>query len=136
MDTLSNRVILKLTYPNGTVEDIEDKSYIIKITRALNDLGSPYTDYKTLNVGQITTELVFEVQRFFMDWFEIDGFENGKYKLDVTWIYSREVTEKTLDFDTTKKVGDLVVEEYKETFEYNLYSQDYVSNTAIGPQLP
>ena len=70
-----------------------------------------------------------------MDWFEIDGFENGKYKLDVTWIYSREVTEKTLDFDTTKKVGDLVVEEYKETFEYNLYSKTMLV-IPIGPQLP
>jgi hypothetical protein len=129
---ISSRVELKMTYPNGEVETLQDKAYIIPTTTSKESLGKPYTD-NTVITSDPTMVLTFEVQRYFLDWFELDGFENGNYKLDITWIYSREVTEETLQFDTTKKIGDLVVKEYTESLVYNLYDEEYVSTTPIGP---
>ena len=110
---VSEGVGLKMVYPDGTVENIQDTAYVIQST---------------------DTASTFEVQRFFMNWFEsLQAFENGNYELEITWTYKREVTEETLEIDTTKKVGDIVIKEYKENIIYNLYSEEYVDTTPIGP---
>ena len=130
---VSKRVELKMTYPDGEVKTLQDEAYIVSTTSSIESLGKPYTD-NTVITTDVAMVLTFEVQRFYLDWFDLDGFENGFYKLDITWTYVREVTEETQGIDPTKNVGDIVIKEYTESLVYDLYSEDYVDTTLIGPQ--
>lgn len=133
---IQNGVNLLLTYPDGTTETIDNElAYTIPSTTELSSLGSPYDKYTKLNIGTVTQSLTFEVQRFYLDWFNsASSFENGRYKLDITWTYSREVTEGTVEEGTEQKVGQIVSKTYKESLNYNLFKNEYVETTPIGPQ--
>jgi hypothetical protein len=131
---IREQVNLKLTYPDGTTKNISDSAYVLPISENYEETiaSPPYSNYNKLNPDEfILTESIFQVEKFFTDWFTKDSFQNGLHKLEVTWTYQREVTEGTLKFDTTKKVGDIVIKDYKETIEFDLYNQDYVSNDPI-----
>ena len=129
---IQNEVELKLTYPDGTTKELLDSAYTIQSRSELSSL-SPYDKYTKLNVANVIQETTFEVQRFYLDWFNNDSVENGNHKLDITWTYIREVTEDTIEEGTEQKVGRLVTKNYKETLNYNLFKNEYVSTTPIGP---
>ena len=138
---VQNKVELKLTYPDGTTKEITDSDYVVPIKVERSSLGEPYTNYNTLNTETIQTESTFEVQKFYTDWFDNllfsndDVTENGTYKLDITWTYLREITADTVEEGTEQEAGKITSRTYKESLEYNLFENEYVDTTSIGPTL-
>ena len=119
---------MKLTYPPNSgipTETITDRVYIEIETS--EDPFEPYEEYKTLPSEVYTSDSTFDVQRFFTDWFTIYSKFNGVHKLDVSWTFTREVIKSTIEPGTQQKVGQLVSKTYTETFEYDLYSDEYVT---------
>lgn len=126
--TIQKDVNLKLTYPPNSgipTETITDRVYIEIETS--EDPFEPYEEYKTLPSEVYTSDSTFDVQRFFTDWFTIFSKFNGVHKLDVSWTFTREVIKSTIEPGTQQKVGQLVSKTYTETFEYDLYSDEYVT---------
>ena len=146
--TIQIDVNLKLTYPPNSgipTENITDRAYI-DIAKVITKEGSVYKDYKTLYTDEYNQNSIFDVQRFFTDWFTKDSRFNGVHKLDVSWTFTREVVESTIEQGTEQKVGQLVSKTYTETFEYDLYSEEYqptpeeaanlLSNLPLGSFFP
>ncbi len=136
---MNNDVDLTLTYPDGTVTKETTRAYSINKTLPLSELiefekgiedrgenWSVWQSYTKLNTGNIGTVNTFEVQRFFNNWFLYESFQNGVHKLEVTWRITREVTESTIEPGTEQKVGQLISQDRKETFTYDLYSPNFV----------
>jgi hypothetical protein len=127
--TIQIDVNLKLTYPPNSgipTENITDRAYI-DIAKVTTKEGSVYKDYKTLYSDEYNQNSIFDVQRFFTDWFTKNSRFNGVHKLDVSWTFTREVIESTIEPGTQQKVGQLVSKTYTETFEYDLYSDEYAA---------
>jgi len=125
--TIQRDVNLKQTYPDGTVNTFTDRAYIEIETYEPDNV--PYSKYQTLPSEVFNSDSTFDVQRFFTDWFTKDSRINGVHKLDVTWTFTREVIESTIEPGTQQKVGQLVSKTYTETFEYDLYSDEYTAAT-------
>ena len=141
---MNNDVDLTLTYPDGTVTKETTRAYSINETLPLSELiefekgiedrgenWSVWQSYTKLNTGNIGTVNTFEVQRFFNNWFLYESFQNGVHKLEVTWRITREVTESTIEPGTEQKVGQLISQDRKETFTYDLYSPNFVTEGPV-----
>jgi len=132
---VKNEVELKLTYPDGTIEEFSDSSYVLTTFPNKEEIIvlPPYADYNTLNTGpnEASTSSIFQIEEFFTDWFTKDSRTNGTHKLEVTWTYNREVTSDNVEAVATsvgvgtQSVGQLVNKTHTETFEYDLYSEEY-----------
>lgn len=122
--TVQIDVNLKQTYPDGTVNNLTDRAYVeMSVASGKND--PPYENYKTLPNDRYNSRSRFDLQRFFTDWFTKDSRQNGVHKLDITWTYTREVVDSTIEEGTEQKVGQLVSKTHTESFEYDLYSTDF-----------
>ena len=132
---VKKEVDLKLTYPDGTIEEFSDSSYVLTTFPNKEEIIAkpPYADYNTLNTGpnKAFTSLIFQIEEFFTDWFTKNSRTNGTHKLEVTWTYTREVTSDNAEAVVTsvgvgtQPVGQLVNKTHTETFEYDLYSKEY-----------
>ncbi|MDB4326177.1 hypothetical protein N9966_00010 [bacterium] len=132
---VKKEVDLKLTYPDGTIEEFSDSSYVLTTFPNKEEIIAkpPYADYNTLNTGpnKAFTSSIFQIEEFFTDWFTKNSRTNGTHKLEVTWTYTREVTSDNAEAVVTsvgvgtQPVGQLVNKTYTETFEYDLYSKEY-----------
>ena len=45
----------------------------------------------------------------------------------MTWTFTREVVEGTIEPGTQQEIGQLVSKTYTQTFEYDLFSDEYVA---------
>ena len=131
--TIQKDVNMKLIYPPNSgipTDTITDRAYI-DIAKVFTKEGMVYKDYKTLPTDTYNQNSIFDVQRYFTDWFTKDSRFNGVHKLEVTWTYTREITEATAKEVTTsvgvgkEDVGKLKSKTYTETFEYDLYLEEY-----------
>jgi len=131
--TIQKDVNMKLIYPPNSgipTDTITDRAYI-DIAKVFTKEGMVYKDYKTLPTDTYNQNSIFDVQRYFTDWFTKDSRFNGVHKLEVTWTYTREITEATAKEVTTsvgvgkEGVGKLKSKTYTETFEYDLYLEEY-----------